>query len=450
MSSQDVLFVDGQFYGNDGRSVGEVRIAHVRGKELLKYRHQITERELLAGNIYLGKLVRYCKVLGAGFIDIGLERCGFVQNYKSLNKDSKQQFHLFQIVKDARGKKCPALTQSICLTGRYTLLYPYGNPAKSQVPLGEFQVLLRTPNRTTDPQLLQEDALRLVKTWRLILDRVQQCSQPTCLYKDQHTVLNLIRDLAPKSRVVIEGAEAYATLQPLIKDFAPDLHVMHYKRKTALFDLHGLESRIAVFHEQEIKIVGGGSVVISQTEAMITIDVNSGSSKRASHQINMDAATLVVEQIRLRNLSGLIVIDFMDMQSVEMQEALCAHVKELLKDDAACFKVSQIAESGTMEIARQRTAPSLSECLTISCDRCRGTGLVLATSCAAYGLLRQVRAQMYACVDGTGVMVRAEPELIAFVLTYEYRYLEFLEKKFGQRVRFEVGERSVKSVERVK
>ena len=131
---------------------------------------------------------------------------------------------------------------------------------KNQKPLTSIQVETITrwiaegaTNDTPDIESLQNDAALLVKTWQLILDRAQNQTKPCLLYKDQHTVLNAIRDLAPRSRVVIEGSEAYSTLQPLIKEFAPDLHVMHYKRKASLFDLHNLEEKIATLHKQEIK-----------------------------------------------------------------------------------------------------------------------------------------------------------------------------------------------------
>lgn len=450
VSSVDILLVDGQFCKIvDDAIIGEVRLAQLHNDRLVKYQHQTAERELLAGNIYLGRIIKHYKALDAAFVDIGLERDGFVQGYRDNSKDvskntkNKTRIHeslqCFQLVKDARGKKCPTLTQSICLTGRYTILHPSGNPQKSQIQLPNLQVVMRPEVTGVGFREIEKDALYLAKTWDALVKKAKECSQPCLLYKDNDVMINVFRAIPYSTQVVVEGVEIHHALQSVVEEFAPDLHLVLHKQKQSLFQKYHIEDKISALHQQEVKVPSGGSVVINQTEAMIAIDVNSGNSKRDSCQINIDAADVALEQIRLRNLSGLIVIDFIDMHSPDAQVKLCEHVKALAQDDYAQCKVNRIANSGVMEIARQRTAPSIAENIAVVCDKCNGAGMVLAVSCCAVALLRDIRDYLQSNTKKV-VKIALKQELLLFIMNNERQYLEFLQKKFKKQIVFTIGD----------
>jgi ribonuclease E len=446
----DLLLIDGRFAKIvDEQFCHEVRVAQLSGSRLIKYHHQSPERESLCGNIYWGRVVKQYKAMKAAFADIGLEYHGFVRNYKE-RQDSQCKGRyderrgtgdFFQLTKDLRGSKRPVLTRSISLTGRYVVLHPNGDPARSQVKLpGGLNVTVRDSASGARREDIVRDAESLQVVWQEILSKND--GQPRLLYKDNDIIMNAVRDAPYRSEVVVEGQDAYRRIARLASDFAPDLCVKRHRKNQSLFTSYGIEQRVRLLYQQYVPLEPSGSVVISQTEAMVTIDVNSGSSKESAYNTNKVAAAVVAEQINLRNLSGLIIVDFIDMPSAEDRSAI--HAQMVGAVGGMYTKVSPISELGTMEITRQRIMPSVLENVSTQCAKCSGSGVVLAVSCDAFKLLRDIRDS----VSGNckSVLVTAPSELVCYILNHQRGYLDMLEKKCGVQITVHCGEHVAISV----
>lgn len=435
MNTKDLLLVDGQFSKVvDGQFTNELRVAQVTDGNVVKFQHQSVERGSLCGNIYWGKLVKQYKSLRAAFVDIGLEHHGFVRNYKEGTVGTDGDF--FQVAKDLRGKKRPSLIRSISLTGRYVILYPNSDGSRSQVKINDnVNVVLRESAVGANHAEIKRDAHNLYRVWKNAVKRAD--GTPRLLYRDNDIVINAIRDMPYGGRVVVDGREAWRRIAEVTAEFAPDLKVSLHKRRESLFRYYDIESKTDLLYLQEIALPSGGSVVINQTEAMVTVDVNSRGSKRDAHQVNTEAAETIIEQINLRNLSGLIIIDFIDMHSEEERQAIYKQMCALSEHDGIYTRVGQIGDLGTMEVTRQRVLPSVLENVSTTCKHCHGSGVVLSVSCDAFKLLRDLRDALgEKCAE---LYVTAPQELVCYILNHQRAYLDLLERRFGTRIVVECG-----------
>ena len=432
METKNCILVDGQFDN-------EIRIAHIRDGKLTKYQHHSSENESLYGNIYYGIINKQYKHLDAAFIDIGATRHGFIQNFK-------ENHRLFQVIKDAKGKKCATLTKNIAINGRYLILHPYNDLTKSKVnfnnPYGvPMCFTLKSKEQDINQDYLKKDAERLYKIWSVILEKTY--SQPEIVYQDNDILINTVKSLDYNTTIIVEGKDTHHKICKISAEWAPDIKVKLYNRSISLFHHYAIEQKILDLQLQQMPLMSGGSITINQTEAMIAIDINSGKSNITIYKVNLEAAVLIAEQIKLRNLSGLIIVDFIDMQDTQQQTALYQKMKELLNEDYSYTKITQIPDAGAMEITRQRVLPSISENISVVCDRCDGNGFTLSTNCAAMQFLRNIRDQFAQKQHaGKTLEVYTTQEIGQFLLNHCRSALTQIEQRYNKIINIRFGEKA--------
>ena len=413
----------------------EVRIALVDGQKLYDLDIENRTREQKKGSIYKAKITRVEPSLEAAFVDFGSERHGFL----SLKEISRSYFKkrmteggqrtpiqdlvtegqelLVQVDKEERGTKGAALTTFVSLAGRYMVLMPT-NPraggisrriegddrdelreALSHLDIPEgMGVIVRTAGVGRSAEELQWDLAYLLKLWDAIQTANDAEKTPSLLYQENSAVLRAIRDNLRRDvgEVLIEGDEAHAEASSFIAQVMPNYaeKVKSYSDGIPLFSRYQIESQIESAFEHTVKLPSGGSIVIDPTEALVSIDVNSARATKGADieetatNTNLEAADEVARQLRIRDIGGLIVIDFIDMVNQKNQRAVENRMRDALEADRARVQVSRISRFGLMEMSRQRLRPSLEEISTELCPRCNGQGRIRDTKSLALAILR--------------------------------------------------------------
>jgi ribonuclease E len=398
-------------------------------------------------------------------VDFGAERHGFLP----LKEISRQYFQkkpseggrlniaelvsegqelVVQVDKEERGNKGAALTTFISLAGRYMVLMP-NNPraggisrriegedrdqlreamSKLEIPQG-MGVIIRTAGIGRSSEELQWDLDYLLQLWEAISQADQQEKAPKLLYQENSVILRAIRDNLRKDigEVLIDGAEAFEEAKTFIDQVMPNYQdkVKFYSDQIPLFSRYQIESQIETAFQHTVKLPSGGSIVIDPTEALVSIDINSARATKGSDieetalNTNLEAAEEIARQLRLRDVGGLIVIDFIDMTSVKNQRAVENKMREALEADRARVQVGRISRFGLMEMSRQRLRPSLEELTTEICPRCNGQGRIRDTRSLALTILRVMEEE---CLKERSSVVRAMVPLnIASFLLNEKR-----------------------------
>ncbi|NKB97946.1 MAG: Rne/Rng family ribonuclease [Pseudomonadales bacterium] len=413
----------------------EVRIALVDGQKLYDLDIENKAREQKKASIYKAKITRVEPSLEAAFVDFGAERHGFLplkeisrSYFKKRGNDGgsrapiqdlvqEGQEIVVQVDKEERGNKGAALTTFISLAGRYMVLMP-NNPraggisrriegedrdelrdalAKLEIPDG-MGVIVRTAGVGRSSEELNWDLDYLLQLWDAIQKATDETAAPALLYQENSAVLRAIRDNLRRDigEVLIEGEEAYAEASTFIAQVMP-----HYKDKVKsyadsipLFSRYQIESQIETAFQHTVKLPSGGSIVIDPTEALVSIDINSARATKGADieetacSTNLEAAEEIARQLRIRDIGGLIVIDFIDMTNTKNQRAVENCMRDALEADRARVQVSRISRFGLMEMSRQRLRPSLEEITTELCPRCNGQGRIRDTKSLALGILR--------------------------------------------------------------
>jgi ribonuclease E len=413
----------------------ECRIAKVKNTTLEEFHIESASKEIIQGNIYKGIITRIEPSLQAVFVDFGAERGGFLQKHEihhdyfqdipsgdhSVNKILKRgQEILVQITKDPIMKKGAMLTTFISLPGRYLVLMPGSENSgisrkiededernrlkdiikNMKLPDG-FGMIIRTAGVRCNKTLLSKDLKYLMQLWKNIKKNVRKVKAPDILYKERNLIQRSIRDyFTPDvTEILIDDAAAYQEVRDFIKIISSKHTkiVKLYKEDRPIFSKFQLEDQIASIYESRVGLKSGGSIVIQQTEALVAIDVNSG---KATHQksieqtalmTNLEAAEETARQLRLRDLGGLIVIDFIDMKDPKHRSEVERAVKTCLKDDKARAKIGRISRLGLMEMSRQRIRPSIEYSGFESCKYCQGKGTRPSTETLVLGFLRNLR-----------------------------------------------------------
>ena len=411
----------------------EVRIALVDGQKLYDLDVENRIHEQKKSNIYKAKITRVEPSLEAAFVEFGSERHGFLplkeisKEYFSKKGDfSKAQIKelvqegqeiLIQVDKEERGNKGAALTTFISLAGRYMVLMP-NNPRAGgisrridgedrdelkaamdsiEIPKG-MGVIIRTAGVGRSAAELEWDLNYLVQLWQAIKNAEDQEQTPSLIYQENSAVLRAIRDNLRHDigEVLIEGQDAFSEASSFIDQVMPQFssRVKNYEEGTPLFSRYQIESQIETAYEHTVKLPSGGSIVIDPTEALVSIDINSARSTRGADieetalNTNLEAADEIARQLRIRDMGGLVVIDFIDMLDFKNQRLVETRMNEALEADRARVQVSRISRFGLMEMSRQRLRPSLDELTTGLCPRCNGQGRIRDTESLALAILR--------------------------------------------------------------
>jgi ribonuclease E len=412
----------------------ECRVATVKENKLEQFHVESSLKEITHGNIYKGIISRVEPSLQAAFVDYGAERHGFLQKNEihsdyfldtstgehAINKLVKRgQELMVQVTKDPFMKKGAMLTTHISLPGRYMVLRP-GNETvgisrkieneeerqrlkdivgKLKLP-EDFGVIVRTVAANTSKTALSKDLNFLFRLWKKIKDSVMKNKAPALLYKERHLVIRSIRDsFTPEvTEILIDDSSLFHEVRDFIKLFSRghDKVVKYYKGAKPIFSKFQLEKQIASIFESRVDLKSGGTLVIEQTEALVSIDVNSGKSthekniEQTAFQTDIEAAEEIARQLRLRDLGGLIVIDFIDMREPKHRAEVESTLRKHIKDDKARSKVGKISRFGLLEMSRQRIRPSIEFGSHLPCKYCQGKGLVPSAETLGIGFLRKL------------------------------------------------------------
>jgi ribonuclease E len=387
-----------------------------------------------------------------------------LRRYKIQEVIKRRQILLVQVTKEERGNKGAALTTYLSLAGRYCVLMPNtdrgGGISRRITSVNDrkrlksiiddldapdgMAVIVRTAGMERAKPEIKRDFEYLLRLWDEIRELTLKSSAPAQIYEEASLIKRSIRDLYTSDigDIVISGDEAYRAGRAFMRTLAPShlRRVQHY-RDTAqpLFQRYQIESQIAGIHEPVVHLKSGGYIVINQTEALVAIDVNSGRATRERNieetalRTNSEAAEEVARQLRLRDLAGLIVIDFIDMEENRNNAAVERRLKEALKNDRARIQIGRISSFGLLEMSRQRLHPSLVEASTESCPHCRGSGRMRSVESTALHVLRMVEEEI-ARTFSPGVTIFVPTSVALFILNHKRASIEEIEQRRGVRI----------------
>ena len=442
----------------------ELRVAIVDGQKLVDIDIESAGRESRKSNIYKGVITRIEPSLEACFVNYGEERHGFLP-FKEVSRMyfregvdprtsriqdalKEGQELLVQLEKEERGNKGAALTTFVSLAGRYLVLMP-NNPKgggvsrriegedrnelrdkmdQLQLPSG-MSVIARTAAIDRTVEELQWDLNYLMQLWKAVDDASRASAGAYLIYQESSLVIRAIRDyFQPEiGEILIDTDEIYEQARQFMAHVMPDMvnHVKRYSDETPLFSRFQIEHQIETAYSRTVQLPSGGSIVIDHTEALVAVDVNSARSTRGSDieetatRTNLEAAEEVGRQMRLRDLGGLVVIDFIDMEESKNQKAVENKLRDALHFDRARVQMGKISKFGLMELSRQRLRPALAEASHVTCPRCTGTGVIRDTESTALHVLRILQEE--AMKDGTSAIHAQVPVDVATYLLNEKR-----------------------------
>ncbi len=471
----------------------ETRVARVEGGRLVEFDVERAKDRGYTGNIYKGKIVRVLPGMQSAFVEVGLARTAFLhvsdiksnlddmadepqRNPRSRGNPANQariqdvikegQEIMVQAAKEPIGTKGARITSYISLPGRHLVFMPsYVKVAVSRRissdrerrrlkelvfklrPPG-FGFIVRTVCEGMSRDEIKADMDFLVKLWSKIQDNMGSVKCPGLLYEELDLTLRTVRDVfsADVERLVIESQEEYDRVMAFVNEFLPGLasRVELYDGKEDIFDVHGIEIELDGALDKKVWLRSGGHIVMDQMEALTAIDVNTGKyvgKKNSDHTIfktNMEAVHEVVYQLKLRNIGGIIVIDFIDMSRISDREKVYNELREALKVDKARTNILKISELGIVEMTRKRVRESLSQVFCSPCPYCDGNALVRGLDTIAMDIYRDLLREMPA--KKRGVTICVSP-YVAKRFEEEPLLIEDIEKRFGKKV-------MIKSIER--
>ncbi len=460
----------------------ESRVAIVQDGLLSELDIEIAGKEQTKGNIHKAVVVRVEPGLQAAFVDFGAERMGFLQmgeihpGLYGTNRDHwenkdhprineilrRGQEILVQITKEERGGKGAALTSYLSLPGRYMVLMS-GNDTKGisrkiseeserkdlKKALGQFDipenmgVIVRTAAIGKEPEELKRDFDYLKRVYNSILERSEAARGATLIYKESNLVIRSIRDYfsSDMEEVLVDDPEAFAEAREFFRQVMPDYAgmVKLHQENRPIFSRYQIEEQIALIGKNHVPLPSGGSIVIDSTEALVAIDVNSGKAKgeggleSTAFKTNMEAAEQAARQLRLRDLGGLIVIDFIDMRNRKHIRDVEKTLKDALKQDKARVTVGRISQFGLLEMSRQRIKAILGEGAFLPCPHCAGAGKVRSPESQAVAFMRRLHAAVTKGQIGT-LTGELPQDVAAHLLNHKREELYDMEKRYDLRI----------------
>ena len=444
----------------------ELRVALVDGQRLFDLDIESSSREQKKANIYKGRITRVEPSLEAAFVDFGAERHGFLP-LKEISKEyfkkspgqiegkinikdvvAEGQEVIIQVDKEERGNKGAALTTFISLAGRYLVLMP-NNPraggisrriegeerAQLKEAMNDVQVpksmgiIVRTAGIGRTTEELQWDLDYLVQFWEAISQAAGERKAPFLIHQESNVIIRAVRDYLRQDigEVLIDAATVYEDVLNFVRAVMPSFEnkIKLYKDEIPLFSRYQIEGQIETAFQREVKLPSGGSIVIDPTEALVSIDINSSRATKGHDieetalQTNLEAAEEIARQLRLRDMGGLIVIDFIDMTPAKHQREVEQKMREALEIDRARVQVGKISRFGLLEMSRQRLRPSLGETRSEVCPRCEGQGTIRGIESLALSIMRLIYEE--SSKEKTGQVRAVVPVAVATFLLNEKR-----------------------------
>ena len=470
----------------------ETRVAVVENGMLQELHIERGSQRGVVGNIYKGKVQRVMPGMQAAFVDIGLERAAFIHAndiFRAAPLDGVEgddapvspppQVQLpiidllrdgaeivVQVVKDPIGSKGARLTTQISIPSRYLVLLPrskvIGISARIEEDAERSRLkglmaeltaggpghgyIVRTNAEGQPAEALAEDIAYLSRVWALIERNATDAKHGSCVYEDLSLPLRAVRDLIRRDvdKVKVDSRETCEHLREFAANYMPVLadKIEHYSGSRPIFDMYGVEDEIQRALNKEVPLKSGGYLVIDQTEAMTTVDVNTGSFlgqrnlEETVYRTNLEAAQAVARQLRLRNLGGIIIIDFIDMHDAEHRRLVLRTLEKSLVKDHAKTTVYDFSPLGLVEMTRKRTVESLERQLCEPCHECSGRGMVKTAETTTYEIFREI-VRAVRQFDAARLLVIASPKVVGRITDEESNAMAELEEFIGKSIRFQ-------------
>lgn len=462
----------------------ETRVALVENGILQEVMVERTRRRGLCGNVYRGSISRVLPGMQASFVDVGLERNGFLHANDVISRGPRiddeepeivppiaelvrdgQQI-LVQVVKDPLGTKGARLTTNVSLPSRYLVLLPFASQVGVSVriedeaerirlrelvqelagdePPGGF--IVRTNAEGVSAAELKADITYLRRLWESLDEEVSTARPGTLIYEELPLALRSVRDLmsAGVEKVRIDSRETFDKTRDFAERFIPGgaERIEHYPGERPIFDLYGVEDEIQRALDRKVPLKSGGYLIIDQTEAMTTIDVNTGgfvghrNLEETIFKTNLEAAQAIARQLRLRNLGGIIIIDFIDMTEEEHKRQVLRTLEKSLARDPAKSSISELSALGLVEMTRKRTTESLEHVLCEPCSVCAGVGVVKTAETVCYEVFREIMRAVRQ-FDAGQLLVLASPTVVDHILDEESGTVAELEAFISKTIRFQ-------------
>lgn len=456
----------------------ESRVAVVENGVLQETFIERTNHRGLVGNVYKGKVVRVLPGMQAAFVDIGLERAAFIHAAELGHADHQtpinQLLHtgqalVVQVTKDPIGTKGARLTTQLTIPSRYLVYMPGADHVGvsqriedegerdrlKQLVLGclsdeglegEAGFILRTAAEAAGPEEILSDIRYLRRLWRKLEERISGNGMPSVIYDELPLFLRALRDYArPEvAKISIDSRETYLRIEQFVQQYVPEIEdkLDYYSGPRPIFELYAVEDEIQKALERKVQLKSGGYLVIDQTEAMTTIDVNTGgfvgrrNLEETIFKTNLEAATAIGRQLRLRNLGGIIILDFIDMLETEHQRQVLRMLEKVLEKDHAKTKISGVSELGLVEMTRKRTRESLEHMLMEPCTACDGRGSVKTAETICYEIFREILREDRAYGAGN-YLVLASQAVVDRLLDEDSDGLADLEAFIGKNIKLQ-------------
>ena len=470
----------------------ETRIAIVEDKSLAELLVERADRRRRVGDIYKARVSAVLPGIQAAFVDVGLHKTAFLHvsdlvappdTYEEIDENSfdederrerearvrhkieeyleKGQEILVQITKEPIGTKGPRVSGQISLPGRYLVMMPSSDHvgisrriedraerARLRTIISELKpagagLIVRTAGEGKSKKHFASDVRFLTQLWKKIESKAERMRAPALLHRDMELVAGLIRDIFTEDvhKLVIDSKREHRLILSYVKAFAPELgqRVKLYTGKTPIFDHYGLEAEIEKAIDRKIWLKKGGYITIDQTEALVAIDVNTGryvgrkDQEETALKTNLEAAREVARQLRLRDMGGIIVIDFIDMEQEKNKKAVLDELRGCLKKDRARTKTYQVSDLGLVEMTRQRERPSLLHYFSEECPDCGGVGRVLSLESMSMKIERVLK-RAAAELGEKELQLRVSPDVAVYLLEEKGSRLERLERRLGVQI----------------
>ncbi len=481
----------------------EIRYAHLKNGVLYDLIIERKKNRQLTGNVYRGRVTNILHNIQSAFIDINEGENGFIhisdilENTQKFQEMFEMDFEwevdiskakakqrketdiakimnldqpvLVQVVKEPIGTKGARLTSNISIAGRYLVLLPNtphrGVSRKIEDPASrdrlkklirafempqDMGLICRTASMNASPEMLINEATDLLKSWQGIMDDFHKATKPTCLYEESDLIKRAVLTAVDKKfeRVLVDDYATYQHCKRLYDKYSNEhpLKIEMYRDKAPMFERFNVEREIDRALRRKIWLSSGGYLFLDRTEAMYTIDVNSGRSSHGSSdveealvQINMEAAEEIARQLRIRNIGGLVICDFIDMRSRKNQRRVLDRLKEAMKDDSAKCTILGMSEFGLVEMTRQRNRESLIQTIFTNCPYCSGSGLIKSHESISIEIERAIK-KLICQQQHFGLEMVSHPDLDHFLGHHDKDHFRKLAEKWNAQLRFGVND----------
>lgn len=481
---------------------GETRIARLESGSVAELYIERADDQQIAGNVYKGVVNRVLPGMQAAFLDIGLEKAAFLyvteivpDLFEGADDDDEEggeskkgpvsgrrrrgplpkiedilkegQSVVVQVAKEPIRTKGARVTCHISFPGRYVVYMPTVDHVGVSRRIGSYEerqrlkgiivknrsskggFIARTISVGAAEEALTADINNLKNIWNTIVEKQEKAKPPALLYQDLSLVLRSVRDLMSPDidRLVVDSEEEYKAVLNFMQQFMPDLanRVEFYNKETPLFDIYGIETEINRALGKKVWLKSGGYLIIDQSEALTAIDINTGrfvgrdDFEETILQTNLEAAEEIAYQLRLRNIGGIIIIDFIDMERYANRQKVFYALKEVLRKDKVRTTITKISDLGLVEMTRKRTRDSLTQMITETCFFCHGKGHVKTPITVAFELFRELK-RTFQHLNGRSIVVHVNPRVAQVLFNEERDRLDAMEKRFRKRIVVETSE----------